>query len=145
MPVRRRALSAECGARRSSMFARVSHERFPREHHDAGMRNVVDVLLPALRQAPGYRDCYVLADGKPGAILLIALWATEEAADTASAQRDVIAAFVDLAALGLMIESRKIYEVVTWDEIKTGVEAVNQPATLPERAGPNKRTNPLYL
>jgi quinol monooxygenase YgiN len=122
------------------MFARVSHERFPREHHDAGMRNVVDVLLPALRQAPGYRGCYVLADGKPGAILLIALWATEEAADTASAQRDVIAAFVNLAALGLRIESRKIYEVVAWDEIKTGVEAVNQPDDLAGTSGSDEAT-----
>jgi len=44
-------------------------------------------------------------------------WETEEAADAASAQPDVIAAFVKLSALRLMIDSRKIYEVVAGDEI----------------------------
>lgn len=122
------------------MFARVSHERFPREHHDAGMRIVVAELLPSLRRVLGYRGCYVLEDGKPGTALLITLWETEEAADAASAERGVIAAFIKLAALGLMIDSRKIYEVVAWDEIKTGVEAVNQPDDLAGTSGSDEAT-----
>jgi hypothetical protein len=43
------------------------------------------------------------------------LWDTEEAADDASADRSVRAAHVKLAALGLVIDSRKIYEVVAHD------------------------------
>lgn len=107
------------------MFARVSYERYPQEHHDTGMRIVVEELLPALRRVPDYRGCYVLADGKPGTVLLIVLWETEEAADAASAEQGVIAAFVKLTALGLMIESRKIYEVVVRDESGARVGSVN--------------------
>jgi len=98
------------------MFARVSHARYPPEHYDAGIRVVLEGLLPALRRAPGYRGCCLLADGKPGAGLALVLWETEEAADAAAADRDVCAAHVALAGLGLAIESRKIYEVVARDE-----------------------------
>ena len=71
------------------MFARVSHVRYPPEHHDAGLRVVVEDLLPALRRAPGYRGCCLLAGGKPGTGLAVVLWETEEAADAASADRAV--------------------------------------------------------
>ncbi len=73
-------------------------------------------LLPALRQVPGYRGCCLLADAMPGIGLALVLWETEEAADSASSDRAVSSAHVDLAALGLSIEARKIYEVVVHDE-----------------------------
>lgn len=98
------------------MFARVSHARYPPEHHDAGLRVVIEELLPAFRRAPGYRGCCLLADGRPGIGLAVVLWASEEAADAASADRRVIAAHVQLSALGLAIEARQIYEVVAHDE-----------------------------
>ncbi len=97
------------------MFARISHAQYPPEHHNTGMRILIDELMPSLRQAPGYRGCYLLADGKPGTGLAVVLWETEEAADSSSAQRDVRAAHVKLAALGLRLNSRKFYEVVAHD------------------------------
>ena len=60
------------------MFARVSQARYPPEHHDTGMRVLIDELMPSLRRAPGYRGCYLLADGKPGIGLAVVLWDTEE-------------------------------------------------------------------
>ena len=108
------------------MFARVTHARYPPEQHEAGMRIVVDDLLPALRRAPGYRGCCLLAGGKPGTGLAVVLWETEEAADAAAIDRAVTAAHVKLAALGLAIEARQIYEVAAWDAC--GREPAGTPA-----------------
>ena len=108
------------------MFARVSHARYPPAQFDAGLRVVVEELLPALRRTPGYRGCVLLADGKPGTGLAVVLWETEEAADAAAADRTVRAAHVQLSALGLAIEARQIYEVVAHDE--HGEEPVGRPA-----------------
>ena len=89
------------------MFARVSYARYPPEQHDAGLRVVLEELLPALQRALGYRGCYLLADSKPGTGLALVFWESEEAADAASADRGVIAARVSSAALGLTIEARQ--------------------------------------
>lgn len=97
------------------MFARVSHVRYPPEHHDAGLRVVLEDLLPALRQAPGYRGCLLLANSRPGTGLAVVLWASEETADAAAADRGVTAAHVQLSTLGLAIDARQIYEVVAHD------------------------------
>jgi hypothetical protein len=97
------------------VFARVSHVRYPPQHYDAGLRVVVEDLLPALRRAPGYRGCCLLGGGKPGTGLAVVLWETEEVADAAATDRAVTAAHIELAALGLAIEERKIYEVVAWE------------------------------
>jgi len=53
------------------MFARVTHAWYPPEQHAAGMRVVLEDLLPALRRASGYRGCVLLADGKPGTCLAL--------------------------------------------------------------------------
>ncbi len=97
------------------MFARVSHVRYPPQHYDAGLRVVVEDLLPALGRAPGYQGCCLLASGKPGTGLAVVLWETEEAADAAAIDRAIMAAQIELAALGLSIEERKIYEVIARD------------------------------
>jgi hypothetical protein len=97
------------------VFARVSHVRYPPQHYDAGLRVVVEDLLPALRQVRGYRGCCLLSGGKPGTGLAVVLWQTEDAADAAALDRAVRAAHVELAALGLEIEARKIYEVAARD------------------------------
>jgi heme-degrading monooxygenase HmoA len=97
------------------MFARVSHVRYPPQHYDAGLRVVAEELLPALLRAPGYRGCCLLASGKPGTGLAVVLWESEEAADAAAIDGAVAAAHVELAALGLEIEARKIYEVIARD------------------------------
>lgn len=97
------------------MFARVSQVQYPPQHDDAGLRVVVEELLPALRRVPGCRGCCLLADGKPGNGLGIVFWETEHAADAASTSADVAAARVKLAALGLTFASRQIYDVVACD------------------------------
>jgi len=93
------------------VFARVSHVQYPPQHYEAGLRVVVEELLPALRQVPGNRGCCLLG-GKPGTGLAVALWESEEAADAAAIDRAITAAHIELAALGLAIEERKIYEVI---------------------------------
>ena len=97
------------------MFARVSHARYPPNQHDAGLRVVEEDLLPAFRREPSYRGCCLLAGSKPGTGLAIVLWETEEAADAASADRNISAAHVKLSMLGLAMESRQIFEVVAQD------------------------------
>jgi heme-degrading monooxygenase HmoA len=112
------------------MFARVSHARYPPEQHDAGLRVVVEDLLPAFRQTPGYRGCCLLAGSKPGSGLAVVLWESEEAADAAAADRTVRAAHVALAALGLALEARQIYEVVAHDRPRP------EPAATPVTGSP---------
>ena len=97
------------------MFSRVTYAHYPPKVHDAGLRIVLADLLPALRRATGYRGCYLLADSKPGTGLAVVLWETEEDADAASADREVSAAYVQIAALGLTFVSRQLYEVVIAD------------------------------
>lgn len=97
------------------MFARVSHARYPPEHRAAGLRIVRQELLPAFHQIPGYQGCTLLISGRPGSGLAVVLWDSEEAADAASAERTVVAAHVQLAALGLVIEARQLFEVVVHD------------------------------
>jgi hypothetical protein len=97
------------------MFARVSYEHYPPENLDDAMGIVLEELLPMLQRAPGYRGCWLLADSKPGAALSVVMWQTEEEANASSTDHGVIAAQVKLAALGLAIESRKIYEVIAQD------------------------------
>ena len=103
------------------MFARISHARYPPEQYDAGLRVVKEDLLPAFRQAPGYRGCCFLTGSKPGYGLAMVVWETEEAADAASADRTVSAAHVNLASLGLTVESRQIFELVVNDELFPGL------------------------
>jgi heme-degrading monooxygenase HmoA len=107
------------------MFARVSHARYPPEQYDAGLRVVMEDLLPAFRRAPGYRGCCFLASSKPGSGLAVVVWETEEAADAASAVRSVGAAHAKLGALGLAIASRQIFEVVVYDERFTGPAGIS--------------------
>jgi hypothetical protein len=97
------------------VFARVSDVRYPPQHYDAGLRVVVEDLLPALRRAPGYRGCWLLSSGKPGTALGVVLWESEDTADAAAINHAVMAAHVALAALGLALEERKIYEVIARD------------------------------
>ena len=106
-----------CEARSGEVqvFARVSHVRYPPQHYDAGLRVVLEDLLPALQKTSGYRGCCLLSSGKPGIGLGLVLWESEEAADAAAIDRAVRAAHIELAALGLAIEARKIYEVVARD------------------------------
>ena len=102
------------------MFSRVTYAHYPPQVHEAGLRIVLADLLPALRRAAGYRGCYLLADNKPGTGLAVVLWETEEDADAASADREVSAAYVRIAALGLTFVSRQIYEVVFDDVSASG-------------------------
>jgi heme-degrading monooxygenase HmoA len=113
------------------VFARVSHVRYPPQHYDAGLRIVVEDLLPAFGRAPGYQGCCLLASGKPGTGLAVVFWETEEAADAAAIDRAVRAAHVGLAALGMAIEARKIYEVVARDAC--GLESDRAAGGIPPR------------
>ena len=99
------------------MLARVSRTRFPPEHQAAGLRVIRQVLLPALREAAGYRGCVLLVSGRPGSGLAVVLWESEEAANIASARQSVIAVHVQLAALGLVIDARQLFEVVVHDRV----------------------------
>ncbi len=97
------------------MFARVSHARYPSEHREIGLQVILDELLPALRQSGGYQGCCLLADSKPGTGLSVVLWESEQAANNAAMNSNVSAVHVKLAKLGLVIDTRQIYDVVVCD------------------------------
>jgi heme-degrading monooxygenase HmoA len=115
------------------VFARVSQVQYPPQHYDAGLRVVVEDLVPALRRVPGYQGCCLLTDGKPGTGLSVVLWASEEAADAATSHAPVTDALRKLLALGLLIEARKIYEVAARDA--WGSEAAPANREIPPQSG----------
>ncbi len=94
------------------MYARVSFTRYPGENRDAGMKIVEHELIPALKVTKGYRGYYLLGDGKPGMGLAIVMWETEADADASATAPGIAEASAKLAALGLEVESRKMYEIV---------------------------------
>jgi heme-degrading monooxygenase HmoA len=97
------------------VFARVSHARYPPEHREVGLQVILEELLPGLRQSRGYQGCCLLAHGKPGTGLSVVFWESEQAANGAAMNATVSAAHVKLAALGLAIDARQIYDVVICD------------------------------
>ncbi len=65
------------------MYARLSHFRWPAANTAEGIRVARERLLPAFRQAPGFRGLDVLVDRGTGEGVGISWWAT--AADAAAA------------------------------------------------------------
>ena len=64
------------------MFARVTAFDIDlvRISINEALQRFTDLILPAVRQQPGYEGCYILNTGE-GKGLLISLWSTAEAAE----------------------------------------------------------------
>jgi hypothetical protein len=114
------------------MIARISLARYPPHHFDAGLHIIRTELLPAFQQAAGYQGCCLLRHGKPGTGLAVVLWESEAAADDAAVAEKTMAAHVQLAGLGLAIETRQVYEVVVIDSWPA-TAATNKPLTTKAR------------
>jgi heme-degrading monooxygenase HmoA len=61
------------------MFARMHTLETTSEQHDQGLAIVRDQILPWLRDSTGFRGLIRLADRKSGKVVVITLWANEEA------------------------------------------------------------------
>jgi heme-degrading monooxygenase HmoA len=61
------------------MFARVTITQGSPELYDQTVRYVQEQLIPTLKQMPGIKGAFVLADRQTGKGISITLWETEEA------------------------------------------------------------------
>jgi hypothetical protein len=60
------------------VFARVHTIQTPPNEHEAGLRVVLEDLLPWLRESTGFRGFIRFTDPASGKVLGVTLWATEE-------------------------------------------------------------------
>ena len=60
------------------MFARVHTVQTPPEQHEAGLRVVLEEVMPWLRDSTGFRGYIRFVDPANGKVLGVTLWATEE-------------------------------------------------------------------
>jgi heme-degrading monooxygenase HmoA len=95
------------------MYARVTPSRLPEPGKREEARHLIDeVVVPALRQLPGFRGYLALADPAADRGLAITLWDTREQAETfrsTAAAREVL---TKAEALGYRFETPETYEVI---------------------------------
>ena len=94
------------------MYARLSHFRWPAINTQEGIRLARERIVPAFRQAPGFRGLDVLVDRRTGEGLGISWWETEVAAAAASEDTALAAALADFPAVGFTFGARHTYELV---------------------------------
>ena len=108
------------------MYARLNHLRWPAVNTAEGIRGARDLLLPAFRQAPGFRGLDVLINRETGEGVGISWWATEADAAAAGEDTALLAALSAFPAVGLTFGLRHTYEVVVrgQGEVNLGSEGV---------------------
>ncbi len=94
------------------MYARLSHFRWPAANTAEGVRVARERILPAFRQAPGFRGLDVLVDRETGEGVGISWWETEADAAAASEDTALAAALADFPAVGFTFGARHTYELV---------------------------------
>ena len=94
------------------MYARLSHFRWPTTNTAEGIRLARERILPAFRQAPGFRGLDVLFDRRAGEGVGISWWATEADAAAAGEDTALAAALTDFPAVGFTFGARHTYELV---------------------------------
>ena len=94
------------------MYARLSHFRWPVTNTEEGLRIARERIVPAFRQAPGFRGLDVLVDRQTGEGVGISWWATEADAAAASEDTALAAALADFPAVGFTFGARHTYELV---------------------------------
>jgi hypothetical protein len=60
------------------VFARVHTIQTPPDQHEAGLRIVLEEVMPWLRESTGFRGFIRFTDPASGKVLGVTLWATEE-------------------------------------------------------------------
>ena len=92
------------------MFARVSEFEARPEQLDEMKREGVEHVLPALRIQEGFNGGLVLANGRSGKVLAVALWESEQAMDATEEAAHWLRAFGAETAGG-MLKGVERYEV----------------------------------
>lgn len=93
------------------MFARVTTTQGSSEQYDQTVRFVQEQLVPMLKQVPGIKGAYVLADRQTGKGISITLWESEEAM-TASTQAANQIRAQGAAGTSSAVEGVQGYEVI---------------------------------
>ncbi len=93
------------------MYIRVTPLRFDPAREDDIIQLTTEQLIPALRQAPGFRHYFGTADrGTPGRGFVITVW---EMAQQAEGLRTVFSGLIgQFQALGLELETSQVQEVI---------------------------------
>jgi len=94
------------------MYARLSHIHWPAANTAEGIRVAREMILPAFRQAPGFRRLDVLVDRETGEGVGISWWATEADAAAAGGDPALVAALSHFPAVGFAFGARHTYELV---------------------------------
>ncbi len=94
------------------MYARLSHFHWPAANTEEGIRVARELILPAFRQAPGFRGLDVMVDRATGEGVGISWWATEADAVAAGADTALVAALANFPAVGFSFGARHTYELV---------------------------------
>ena len=94
------------------MYARLSHFRWPAANTAEGVRVARELILPAFREAPGFRGLDVLIDRHTGEGVGISWWATEADAAAAGDDPALVAALSHFPAVGFTFGARHTYELV---------------------------------
>ena len=94
------------------MYARLSHFRWPAANTAEGIRVARELILPAFRQAPGFRGLDVLVDRETGEGVGISWWATEADAAAAGEDTALAAALSHFPAVSFTFGARHTYELV---------------------------------
>ena len=93
------------------MFARVTTVQGSPDRVDEAARRIQEHAIPSVRQLPGFKGAYWLADRRTGKGLAVGLWESEEAmraseAMIAQSRRE------SMEAIGATIQSVEEYEVI---------------------------------
>ena len=94
------------------MYARVSNFHWPTVNTDEGIRVARELILPAFRQAPGFRGLQLLVDRRTGEGIGISWWATEADATAAGDDPALAVALSHFPAVGFSFGPRHTYELV---------------------------------
>jgi hypothetical protein len=93
------------------MWARVTEVQGDPAHLDDAIRVIEAQVLPLMRETPGTRGSYWLADRQSGRLLVVAFWETEEALRF-SAEAIAHSRTETTQQVGATVQSVNEYEVV---------------------------------
>jgi heme-degrading monooxygenase HmoA len=93
------------------MFARVTTTQGSPEQYDQNAHYIQEQLVPMLKQMPGLKGAYLLADRQTGKALSITLWETEEAMNASAQAANQIRA-QGVAGTSSALEGVQGYEVI---------------------------------
>lgn len=94
------------------MVARVTISQSPPERFDEVVAYVQSTLLPQLRQIPGVKASYILADRQSGKGMVVTIYESEDALRTADQRAQQMRSQTLQTFSGMALQSVETYEVV---------------------------------